>query len=302
MKHLLSILFLAMYPSLLLSQNIKEINEKKENVPDGKVPPVVTIGKNGEREEEPIKQASPSPDTTAPAPTTNKPNRDTLKPKRDHDFFILPESVTGEPGEWIIIVPDKNEAEKVKWKLSKGLKKIPHEKLFPDTKFNGIIVSGRAGTYEVWGWGAKAGEPSDISVCKVYIGVEPGPDPVPPGPDPVPPPVPTDPLGRAIYDALQKEQAVDKVGSTQALADLYTAASVQVKESKLTTVKEYHDLLKSTRINTIGEKIPLVRAVITQHLNKVLPTKVDALLNDTNRNLCSQAFTEVAYALRACCP
>jgi hypothetical protein len=140
---------------------------------------------------------------------------------------------------------------------------------------------------------------SDFAVCVVRVGKAP-----PPGPDPgpKPPPVPTDPLGKAVYDAMAKESEADKVASAQALADLYTAASEQVKSSTLTKVSDYHASLKALRVAKIGDKVPLVRGEITKYLNGVLPTVVDAPLNDTNRNLCSQAFTEVAYALRACCP
>lgn len=244
-----------------------------------------------------VKGPQEEPVEKLPAPAPAKAVR------KDHDFFILPESVSGEPGEWLVITPTVNEAEKVRWKLAKGLKKIPIEKLFPDAKFDGIIVSGKKGVYEVWGWGAKKGEPSDISVCKVYIGVEPGPDPGPgPGPGPDPVPEPTDPLGKSLFDAMKKETAADKVASASALAELYTSAAEQVKASTLPTLGEFNTGLRNARVALIGDKVPLVRAVIHEHISATVPPMASAPLDAAVKGKLSKTFADIAHALRACCP
>lgn len=101
----------------------------------------------------------------------------------------LPKEVKGEPGAWIVIVPDEKDGGEVKWKVSKGLTLVPLDKLFPGKKAAGIVVQAPKGIYEVWAWNAKGDVASELSVCIVNIGNAPTPGPDP-GPDPEPDPKP----------------------------------------------------------------------------------------------------------------
>lgn len=103
----------------------------------------------------------------------------------------LPAEVKGEPGAWIVVVPESKDGGEVKFKVGPGLTLVPIDKLFPGQKPAGVVVQGKAGTYEVWAWNAKGDVASDLAVCKVIIGdMPPGPGPGP-GPDPKPPDPPT---------------------------------------------------------------------------------------------------------------
>lgn len=108
----------------------------------------------------------------------------------------LPTEVKGEPGAWIVVVPENKEGGDVKWRVGAGLTRVPIEQLFPGQKPAGIVVQAFAkGRYEVMAWNAKGDVASELAVCTVVIGgvppvpPDPGPTPVPPVP-PVPPPSP----------------------------------------------------------------------------------------------------------------
>lgn len=103
----------------------------------------------------------------------------------------LPKEVKGEPGAWIVVVPESKEGGEVKWKVGTGLTLVPLDKLFPGQKSAGIVVQGQKGRYEVWAWNAKEDKASDLAVTTIIIGDAPIP-PVPPGPGPNPP-TPPDP-------------------------------------------------------------------------------------------------------------
>lgn len=101
----------------------------------------------------------------------------------------LPAEVKGDPGEWIVIVPEKVDGGDPKWIIPTTLQQVPVDKLFPGGKVNGIVVKGRAGTHTVIAYNAKGDVASDPVKCKVIIGdaPDPGPDP---GPNPPVPPTP----------------------------------------------------------------------------------------------------------------
>lgn len=98
----------------------------------------------------------------------------------------LPAEVKGDPGAWIVVVPESKEGGDVKWKVGPGLTQVPIDKLFPGQKPAGVVVQGKKGVYEVWAWNAKGDAASDLAVCKIIIGDAPDPGPKPPDPTPTP--------------------------------------------------------------------------------------------------------------------
>lgn len=103
----------------------------------------------------------------------------------------LPKEVRGEPGAWIVVVPEKKDGGRVKWRVGPGLSRVPIDQLFPGQESAGVVVQGQRGTYEVWAWCAKGDVASELAVCRVVIGDVP---PVPPGPVPPVPPGPVPPI------------------------------------------------------------------------------------------------------------
>lgn len=104
----------------------------------------------------------------------------------------LPKEVKGNPGAWVVVVPDAKDGGEIKWRVGKGLDLVPLDKLFPGQKSAGIVVTGKTGVYEVWAWTAKGDVASELAVCKIVIGdaPEPGPTPDPKPPTPPDPPAP----------------------------------------------------------------------------------------------------------------
>lgn len=109
---------------------------------------------------------------------------------------VLPAEVKGDPGAWIVIVPESKDGGEVRWKVGKGLTLVPIDRLFPGQKAAGIVVQAGKGQYEVWAWNAKGDVASELAVCKVIVGdapTPPDPGPQPPGPQPPQPPGPNPP-------------------------------------------------------------------------------------------------------------
>jgi hypothetical protein len=123
----------------------------------------------------------------------------------------LPKEVKGEPGAWVVVVPESKDGGEVKWKVGKGLTLVPIDKLFPGQKSAGVVVQGPRGRYEVWAWNAKGDVASDLAVTTVVIGdVPPGPDP---GPGPTPPDPPTPATGKRaliVYESAKKTEMPEK--------------------------------------------------------------------------------------------
>lgn len=102
----------------------------------------------------------------------------------------LPETTTGMPGQWIILVPKAVDGGPVKWRLDPALQDVPLDDLFPGSKPKGKVVSTtQPGRYKYEAWNAKGDVASDIAVGWVVI-LGPQPPPVPPLPPVPPPPVP----------------------------------------------------------------------------------------------------------------
>lgn len=111
----------------------------------------------------------------------------------------LPETITGIPGQWIVIAPLKVDGGAVKYRFDPALQEVNLGQLLPDEmvgKLKGKVVTTAApGRYKYEAWNAKDNVASDISVGWIVIlGPTPPvpPIPVPPIPDPKPiPPPPT---------------------------------------------------------------------------------------------------------------
>jgi hypothetical protein len=110
----------------------------------------------------------------------------------------LPETITGVPGQWIVIAPLAVDGGPVKYRFDPALQEVNLGQLLPDemvSKLKGKVVTTTApGRYKYEAWNAKGDTASDIAVGWVVIlGSQPQPPvPVPPQPDikplPVPPP------------------------------------------------------------------------------------------------------------------
>jgi hypothetical protein len=206
--------------------------------------------------------------------------------------ITLPKEVKGDPNTFIR-VPADTEGKEVRWySPDKGLAVFPVD-LLRDSK-TCVVVAGAKGRYRLIAWTAKGDVPSLHAECAVLVGE--------PGPGPEPPPQPDSPLAKAIKAALEKEAATDKVASLMSLADLYTSSAEQVKATTLTKLDEYGAALRKARVALIGEKIPLIREEIHRHVSAAVPPVVGASLDAAAREKLSKAFTEIAHALRACCP
>lgn len=98
----------------------------------------------------------------------------------------LPESIEGEPGEFIAVRPDTNGGV-VEWvTLDKGLSVFPGDMLRDPTTT--VVTSRSNGTYRLLGYTAVNDTPSKPAIVKIIVGT--GENPAPgPGPGPNPPPV-----------------------------------------------------------------------------------------------------------------
>lgn len=104
---------------------------------------------------------------------------------------VLPDSITGVPGQWIVLAPKKVDGGVVKWRFDPALQEVQLGQLLPEEmvgKLKGKVVTAtEPGRYKYEAWNAKGDLASDIAVGWVVI-LRQGPTPVPP-----PPPVPPDP-------------------------------------------------------------------------------------------------------------
>lgn len=121
----------------------------------------------------------------------------------------LPQEVKGDPGAWIVVVPESKDGGEVKWKVGKGLTLVPIDRLFPGQKAAGVVVQGPKGRYEVWAWNAKGDVASDLAVTTVVIGEAPDPGPGP-GPDPGPEPPITGKRALIIFESAKQREMPEK--------------------------------------------------------------------------------------------
>lgn len=111
----------------------------------------------------------------------------------------LPDTITGIPGQWIVVAPTAVDGGKPNWRIDPLLQEVNLGALLPDeyvSKLKGKVVSAKApGQYKVESWNAKGDVASDIAVTWVIIVGEIKPDPKPVDPKPI------DPKPEPISDA-----------------------------------------------------------------------------------------------------
>jgi hypothetical protein len=206
----------------------------------------------------------------------------------------LPKEVRGQPGAWIVVVPEDKDGGDVKWHTSPGLVRVPIDKLFPDQKAAGVVVQGATGRHEVWAWCAKGDKASELAVCTVVIGDAP---PVPPGPGPTPP-TPDDPLTRALQAAYAAEADPKKDEHRKALAGLYRAGAEFANREDVTTWGRLLSAMREAATATgLDGKVPLLRVAVRDHGLSGLPSEAQRPLDAAGRKLAAETFLKVAVAL-----
>lgn len=118
------------------------------------------------------------------------------------------------------------------------------------------------------------------------------------GPGPGPQPDPNDPILKAILAAWASEQGAEKSQQTKKLAEVFRQSATEIKHASGRYL-DFKNAMTEKRKNAIGEGLPLVRGVIATELDKVLPTKTDAVIDETGKQQCSAVFLRVAAALEA---
>ena len=131
------------------------------------------------------------------------------------------------------------------------------------------------------------------------------PKPVDPVIDPIDPPKPVDPvidptdtLPATLQAAYNSDPDPNKALNTQQLAALFKQSSEIAKTTPAKTVLALFQQVGGARDLILpGNPIAVVRASIEAELNKTLPTKTNAVLDDAARKLCSAQFLRIANAL-----
>ncbi len=203
----------------------------------------------------------------------------------------LPKEVTGQPGAWVVIVPESKDGGKVKWRAGPGLTLVPIDKLFPNQEAAGIVVMGPAGRYEVWAWNAKGDVASELATTAVVIG-QPGPipPPVPPGPDPPPPvppgpvpPDPNDPLAKELATLYMADKGADKKAKVKLLAELYGLGANLAQDKSIAKPYVLFQRVKDAgKALTIVDLVPF-RERVAKHLDSILPKDAGADFTDATR-------------------
>lgn len=116
------------------------------------------------------------------------------------------------------------------------------------------------------------------------------------GPGPGPQPDPNDPILKAILAAWASEQGAEKSQQTKKLAEVFRQSATEIKHASGRYL-DFKNAMTEKRKNAIGEGLPLVRGVIATELDKVLPTKTDAVIDEIGKQQCSAVFLRVATAL-----
>jgi hypothetical protein len=204
----------------------------------------------------------------------------------------LPKEVKGQPGAWVVVVPEDKDGGEVKWHVGPGLTRVPIDKLFPDQKAAGVVVQGPTGRHEVWAWVAKGDKASELAVCTVVIG-----DAPPPGPGPTPP-TPDDPLTKALQAAYAAEADPKKDEHRKALAGLYRAGAEFAARDDVTTWGRLLSAMREAATATgLDGKVPLLRVAVRDHGLSGLPSEAQRPLDAAGRKLAADTFTKVAAAL-----
>lgn len=206
----------------------------------------------------------------------------------------VPPKVDGQPGEFVIVKAE-TKGTVVKWKVvDPGIFLFPQD-LLKDTK-TAVVTGLRPGRYRLWAWSAIGASPTDAVECVIVLGsVSPDPDPDPP-PHPPPSPPADTPLVKALKTAYAQESATDKqvIGS---FAIACRAAAAEANSSTNTLVRQVNDSFVSIMKQTVGTRLPNIRAVVNAELNARLPRATNAPLDTPTRRLVADVFNELAAGL-----
>ena len=130
----------------------------------------------------------------------------------------LPQSISGLPGQWILVSPLKVDGGTPNWRHSSGLQEVNLSALLPPEltgKLRGkVLTASTPGTYTVEAWNAKGDKASDIATCVIEIK----------DPTPTPTPIPTAGLRVLIV----KESSQKQSGLSKEVADYLNAKCVKV--------------------------------------------------------------------------
>lgn len=203
----------------------------------------------------------------------------------------VPAKVEGQPGEFVIIKAE-TKGTVVKWKVvDAGIFLFPQD-LLKDTK-TAVVTGLKPGSYRVWAWSAIGAAPTDAVECIIVLG-DPGPAPPPPPPPP-PPPADT-PLVKALKEAAAKESPADKQHLPSFVIACRAAAS-EAQSSSNMLVRQVNESFVSIMKQTVGTRLPNVRAVVNAQLNARLPRSTNAVLDAPTRKLVADVFNELAASL-----
>jgi hypothetical protein len=168
------------------------------------------------------------------------------------------------------------------------------------------IVAPKAGKYKLFVYGSDGSDPT------VYLIVAEGENVVPPGPNPTPippqptppvPPTPVDPnaaLKKRVLDTLAKDGAEGflKLENRRKLAGLYRQLSDITGDASIKSGSTLMARYKKAADDYVGkDTLPLVRALVAELLDAVLPTVPGVALTDEIRQATAALFKLLAEIL-----
>lgn len=234
----------------------------------------------------------------------------------------LPSTFTGEPGNFITVLPTTN-GKTVKFVyLDKGLNVFPSALLANPVA---TVVTAPKGKYRLLAYTALGDVPSEPAMTIINVGGVPdsapfgpfNPAPLPPAPVPPTPPTPVPPMPpnppqpdalesalQNIYGGLQEKGAAEKVGK---LAEIYRegARVADNTDTDPNTGKPYYNTVGDVykKINTLGaasltnNDIYDIRDRIRVELNATLPKNATVVLDPNIRKTLSSQFSRIASIL-----
>lgn len=114
-------------------------------------------------------------------------------------------------------------------------------------------------------------------------------------PQPPPQPLPTDPLVQAAQNALLQEPLVYRAADKASLANVYRA--MVPLGAKIVTAGHFFEVASEARKARIGDRLPLVRAVLNAEFAKVLPDAPDSVLTPAQREAAEALLLRLAALL-----
>jgi hypothetical protein len=234
----------------------------------------------------------------------------------------LPSTFTGEPGNFITVLPTTN-GKTVKFVyLDKGLNVFPSALLANPVA---TVVTAPKGKYRLLAYTALGDVPSEPAMTIINVGGVPdsapfgpfNPAPLPPAPVPPTPPAPVPPMPpnppqpdalesalQNIYGGLQEKGAAEKIAK---LAEIYRegARTADNTDTDPNTGKPYYNTVGDVykKINTLGaasltnNDIYDIRDRIRVELNATLPKNATVVLDPNIRKTLSSQFSRIANIL-----